>query len=84
MFGHFTTLCIKGFSALTLRILLLRNEQKYLGKINAESHYAQIRYLLWNLKDLLQILNGNASTDNERFQAYFSKDITFCQMYDFI
>lgn len=61
-----------------------KNQQKYLGKINGQSQYAQIRYLLWNLKVLLHILNGNATIDSERFLSKFSKDITFRQMYDFI
>lgn len=54
-----------------------KNQQKYLGKINGQSQYAQIRYLLWNLKVLLHILNGNATIDSERFLSKFSKDITF-------
>ena len=34
-------------------IALGKNQRKYLGKVNGESQYAQIRYLLWNLNDLV-------------------------------
>lgn len=61
-----------------------KNQQKYIGKTDGESRYAQIRYLLWNLKDLFQITNGNKLVDNHGFEEQFSKPITFRQLYEFI
>ena len=61
-----------------------KNQQKYIGKKDGESQYAQIRYLLWNLNDLLQIANGNKLIDNSGFEEQFSKPITFRQLYEFI
>lgn len=62
-----------------------RKDQRYLGKKDGESQYTQVRYLLWNLQDLLDILNGCAMTESgESFQARFSKKISFRQMYEFV
>ena len=36
-----------------------RKDHVYIGKKDEELQYRQKRYLLWNLQDLLNILNGN-------------------------
>ena len=36
-----------------------RKDHVYIGKKDEELQYHQKRYLLWNLQDLLNILNGN-------------------------
>lgn len=59
-----------------------KNQQKYLGKVNGEKSDAKIRYLLWKLNDLLEILNGNKV--NNVFVDEFAKKIAFRQMYEFI
>ena len=43
-----------------------------------------MRYLPWNLSDLLQILNSNKVTSSNGFADQFSKENSFRQMYEFI
>ena len=59
-------------------------DQKYLGKVNGESTFAQKRYLLWSLQDITGILNQNDNGDGESFSSRFSKNITFRQLYGFV
>ena len=59
-------------------------DQKYLGKVNGESLFAQKRYLLWSMQDILGILNLNSNEGGESFNRKFSKEITFRQLYGFI
>ena len=35
-----------------------RRDQKYIGKENGKSKFVPIRYLLWTLRDLLDMING--------------------------
>lgn len=62
-----------------------RKEQKYLGRVNGEGNYAQKKYLLWTLAEIVGILNGlKASEIGESFPTKFSKVIKFQQLYQFI
>ena len=41
--------------------------------------------LLWNLLDLLDIINGTGKVDaTDTFHQNFKKSITICQLYDFV
>ena len=56
-------------------------------KVHGQSKWGEsvhkIRYLPWNLKDLLQILNSNKVTSSNGFVDQFSKENSFRQMYEF-
>ena len=40
-----------------------RKDRVYVGKIDGEHRYKQRLYLLWNLRDLLDIINGTGKVD---------------------
>ena len=62
-----------------------RKYHVYVGKINGESRYKQCLYLLWNLHDLLDIINGTGKVDvTDTFFQNFKKLLTFSQLYDFL
>ena len=52
----------------------------YINKVNGERMYLPRQYLLWTLRDLLEIINGTESN----FLSTFSEKLTFSQLYDFI
>ena len=56
----------------------------YTGIIDGMRQYVQKRYLRWNLRDLLDILNGlNALESKERsFQQEFGDEISFSRFYE--
>ena len=65
-----------------------RKDNVYAGKKDGERQYVQKRYLLWSLKELLEILNG-AKTDCgasslETFGNKFGKDLTFSTLYNYV
>ena len=55
----------------------------YAGKIDIERGYKQRLYLLWNLRDLLDFVNGTGKVDaTDTFYQNFTKLLTFSQLYD--
>ena len=65
-----------------------RKDHVYIGKKDGERQYCQKRYLLWNMRDLLNILNGNevagSTTGAETFAGRFEKPLSFSLLYNFI
>ena len=63
-----------------------RNDSIYLGKVNGVKHFEQKRFLLWPLRDLVDILNGNneVAGGEETFQVKFGRKIRFTEFYKFI
>ena len=65
-----------------------RKDHVYMGKINGKSQWEQKRYMLWTIRDTLDILNGtdeNITQEDElTFRKKFGKNITFRQLYTFI
>ena len=57
-----------------------KTDNVYIGKIDGERCYVQKRYLLWNLWDALEILNGQ----KESFKDKFGEPLTFAKFYRFI
>ena len=57
---------------------------KYLQKVDGESMFAQKRYLLWSMQDILGLLNLISNEGVESFNSKFSKEIIFRQLYEFI
>ena len=61
-----------------------------MGKVNGERQYQQMQYLLWTLRELLEIVNGCTqishlnSSEEECYESKFNVKLTFCQLYDFI
>ena len=50
-----------------------------IGKVDGEWKYLPRQYLLWTLRDLLDIINGTESN----FVSTFLEKLTFSQLYDF-
>ena len=62
-----------------------RKDNIYVGKVDGERKYFQVRYLLWTIKEALNIANGSDITEGaESFVATFDKQLTFRQMYSFL
>ena len=65
-----------------------RKDHVYICKKDGERQYCQKRYLLWNMRDLLNILNGNevagSTTGVETFVGRFEKPLSFSLLYNFI
>jgi len=65
-----------------------RKDHVYVGKKDGERQYCQKRYLLWNLRDLLNILNGNevagSTAGVETFFGKFEKPLSFSLLYNFV
>lgn len=57
-----------------------RKDTKYIKKVNGERTYLPKQYLLWTLRDTLEIINGESS----KFYDSFSEKLSFAQLYDFI
>ena len=62
-----------------------RKDNVYTGKENRERIYKQRLYLLWNLRDIIHIVNetGKIEIANSLIQT-FNKSFTFSQLYDFL
>ena len=60
-----------------------RQDNVYIGKVNGERKYLPRQYLLWTLKDLLDIINGS-ELHSFNFVSTFLEKLTFSQLYDFI
>ena len=65
-----------------------RPDNVYIGKVNGERTYMPHQYLLWSLRDLLEIVNGtNALIEDDdapNFGDSFGEKLTFSQLYDFV
>ena len=62
-----------------------RKDNVYIGKVDGERKYLQVRYLLWTIKQALTIANGSDSIEGaESFVAKFEKKLTFRQTYNFL
>ena len=62
-----------------------RKDHVYVGKIAGERRYKQHLYLLWNLRNLLDIINDTVKVDvTDTFYQKFKKLLTFSQLYDFL
>ena len=63
-----------------------RNDSIYLGKVNGVKHFEQKRFLLWPLRDLVDILNGNneAAGGEETFPQKFGRNLRFTEFYKFV
>ena len=60
-----------------------REDNVYIGKVDGERKYLPRQYLLWTLKDLLDIINGS-ELHSSKFVSTFSENLSFYQLYDFI
>ena len=57
-----------------------KKDQRYIGKENGKSKFVPIRYLLWTIRDLLEILNGCSlviQSETDDFPENFEKELTF-------
>ena len=62
-----------------------RKDNVYIGKKDGEHHYKQRLYLLWNLRDILDIASGTGKMEiGNSFNEKFDKLLTFSQLYDFL
>ena len=64
-----------------------KNNQRYIGKENGKNVFVPIKYLLWNIRDLLNLANGCSlanEIDNDSFPKVFDKQLTFRQLYAFV
>ena len=53
-----------------------RQDNVYIGKVDGERKYLPRQYLLWTLKDLLDIINGS-ELHSSNFCAYFFGEAEF-------
>ena len=60
-----------------------RLDNVYIGKVDGERKYLPRQYLLWTLKDLLDIINGS-ELHSSNFVPTFSEKLSFSPLYDFI
>ena len=60
-----------------------RQDNVYIGKVDGERKYLPRQYLLWTLKDLLDIIN-DSELHFSNFVSTFSEKLSFSQLYDFI
>ena len=62
-----------------------RKDNVYIGKVDGKRQYAQKMYLLWTLRDLNEMINGNKYITNEdSFEVRFGKRLSFSLMYNFL
>ena len=60
-----------------------RKDHINVGKSDGKRCYKQLLHLLWNLRDLLDIINGTRKVDvADTFYQNFKKLVTFSQLYD--
>ena len=63
-----------------------RKDNVYVGKINGERAYVQKRFLLWKIRDVVDIANGINGEANEmqKFSDVFESKLTFVQLYSYL
>lgn len=63
-------------------------ESVYIGKINGVSQFLQKQYLLWTLRDLLDIINGSdvsgIGVNDNSFAEKFDEKLSLSQLYSFL
>ena len=60
-----------------------RQDNVYAGKVDGERKYLPRQYLLWTLKDLLDMINRN-ELHSFNFVSTFMENLNFSQLYNFI
>ena len=62
-----------------------RKDTVYIGKVNGEKRYLQKRYLLWKIRDLLDIANGSEDLFiSDTYGMEFGSNLKFWQLYKFL
>ena len=62
-----------------------RKDNVYVGKIDGERRYLQVRYLLWMIREVQCIANTRESEGFESsFFETFQKELTFRQVYTYL
>ena len=61
-----------------------KNDNVYIGKANGSRVYEQNRYLLWSIRDILEILNGNSLNEESTFVSTFDTELSFSLFYCFL
>ena len=63
-----------------------RRDNVYLGKFDKVKKFAQKRYLLWSIRDIMNLINGSKIVESDSvmdtFELQFGNNLTFCQLYD--
>ena len=63
-----------------------KKDHVYVGKIDGKSSFVQKQYLLWTLRDTLDIINGNeleGGSNETSFNGRFGKMLSFGRLYNF-
>ena len=60
-----------------------KNDNVYIGKTNGSRVYEQKRYLLWSIRDILEILKGNSLSEESTFVSTFDTELSFSLFYRF-
>ena len=60
-----------------------RQDNVYIGKVHGEQKYLPRQYLLWTLKDSLDIINGS-ELHSSNLMSNFLEKLRFSQLCDFI
>jgi len=63
-----------------------KKDNVYVGKVNGKSSFVQKQYLLWTLRDTLDIINGSeleGAPNETSFFGRFSKVLSFGRLYNF-
>ena len=61
-----------------------RKDHVYIGKLDGIKKFVQKRYLLWTIRDILEIANGSQEEGvSDTFCFEFDKGLTFRQLYGF-
>ena len=62
-----------------------RKDNVYLGKFDKVKKFAQKRYLLWSIRDIMDLINGPKIVESDSvmdtFELQFGKKLTFRQLY---
>ena len=61
-----------------------KNDNVYIGKTNGSRVFEQKRYLLWPIRDILEILNGNSLSEESTFVSTFDTELSFSLFYRFL
>ena len=62
----------------------LGKNDNYTKKVNGEKIHVQKRYVLWPLRDILDMLNGSDISVGDFFKDMFEKELLFTVFYKFI
>ena len=61
-----------------------KNDNVYIGKTNGSHVHEQKRYLLWPIRDILEILNENSLSQESTFASTFDTELSFSLFYRFL